>query len=190
MTTMNGQGSTQQRWKALTRSGRDLRLEDFLSFRLSRLNALIQREVTSTYLAQAALSLPEWRVLAGLNQYSPLETRALTQLNTMDKAAISRSVDSLIDKGLVTRKADPGHAQRRIVSITAAGRKMVKKIMPVAQGHHAALLLALSPQERTVLDTALSKLTLTLMCIDLKKSGQVRVGKRKVRSSASKNSQP
>lgn len=159
---MEGPASSASRWRAVSAGGAELRLEDFLSFRLSRLSTLIQREVTSKYLASAGLSLPDWRVLAGLAQHGALETPQLRRMNLMDKAAISRAVDSLIAQGYAERHADPTHAQRRIVSITPAGRRIVRKIMPVAQREHAALLRLLSVEERSMLDAALGKLTSAL----------------------------
>ena len=145
-------------WLQLAAGGRSLKLEDFLSFRLSRLSTLVQREVTSKYLETQGLSLPDWRVLASLAQYGSLETRELAQRILMDKAAISRALDSLVFQGLASRTPDPHHAQRRIVSITKEGARMVRRIMPKAQRAHASLLLQLSSLERRVLDQSITKL--------------------------------
>ena len=149
-------------WLQVAADGRSLKLEDFLSFRLSRLSTLVQREVTSKYLETEGLSLPDWRVLASLAQHGRLETRELAQRILMDKAAISRALDSLVLQGLASRTPDPHHAQRRIVSITKEGGRMVRRIMPKAQRAHASLLLHLSSRERRVLDQAITKLAQAL----------------------------
>lgn len=151
------------RWRALTPDGADLRFQDFLTYKVGRLHSLISREVTPSYLGASGLTLPEWRLLARLGTYSSLEMRQLTRINLMDKAAISRATDGLVDKGLVGRHVDPVHATRRIIAVTPAGRRLLRKIMPAAQREQAALLGALTVDERVMLDTVLAKLTDALL---------------------------
>lgn len=150
-------------WCSVSPSGEELRFEDFLTYRLGRLGTLTHREVTLRYLSVSDLSLPEWRLLARLSAYSSLEMRALTRINLMDKAAISRAVDALLHKGYVERHVDPAHAKRRIVAVTPAGRRVVRKVLPAAQREQAALLRVLSVEERQGLDVALTKLTQALL---------------------------
>jgi len=157
------QGRESPPWQEVSPSGAELRFEDFLTYKLGRLYSLIQREVTSRYLDPSGLTHPEWRVLARLSGYPSLEMRELTRINLMDKAAISRAVDSLIDKGLVERHVDPAHAKRRIIAVTSAGRRMLRKVFPAAQKEQAALLRMLSADERQVLDRVLMRLTDNLL---------------------------
>lgn len=150
-------------WREISPTGAELRFEDFLSFKLGRLYSLIQREVTSRYLEPSGLTHPEWRLLARLSAFPALEMRELTRINLMDKAAISRAVDSMIEKGYVDRRVDPMHAKRRIIAVTASGRRLLRKVFPAAQKEQAALLRLLSIEERQVLDRVLVRLTDTLL---------------------------
>jgi DNA-binding MarR family transcriptional regulator len=156
-------GAAPPRWRNVSETGDNLRYEDFLSFRLGRLTTLIQRECTAAYLEPSGLSLPEWRVLARLAGRSSLEMRELTRISLMDKAAISRSIDGLIEKGYAERHTDPTHAKRRIVAITPAGRRVMRKVLPLAHKEQAALLRLLSPEERELLGHVIAKLTTALL---------------------------
>lgn len=158
-----GEGHAPPQWRSVSESGDNLRYEDFLSFRLGRLTTLVQRECSARYLEPSGLSLPEWRVLARLASRSSLEMRELTRISLMDKAAISRSVDTLIEKGYAERYTDPAHAKRRIVAITPAGRRVMKKVLPIAHKEQAALLRLLSPEERELLGRVITKLTAALL---------------------------
>lgn len=157
-------GTDLPQWRRIADSGEDLRYSDFRSFRLGRLSTLIQHEVAVRYLELTGLSQPEWRVMARLAQHSAFEMRNLTRVSFMDKAAISRTVDRLIDKGLAQRVVDPAHhARRRIVAATPAGRCLMAKALPVAHREHAALLRELTADERERLGQLLHKLTSALM---------------------------
>jgi DNA-binding MarR family transcriptional regulator len=87
----------------------------------------------------------------------------LTRISLMDKAAISRSVESLLVKGLAVRHTHPVNAKRRIVSLTPAGRRLVRKLMPQALREQARLLRLLDTEERVLLDRALARLTHALL---------------------------
>ena len=156
-------GLDRPRWRHVSVTGDNLRYEDFLSFRVGRLNTLIHREVTLRYLEPAGLAHPEWRVLARLASRSSLEMRELTRVSLMDKAAISRAVDSLLAKGYAERHADPANAKRRIVAITPAGRRVMRKVLPQAHQAQAALLRVLSEDERVMLEVVMAKLTNALL---------------------------
>ena len=156
-------GTDLPQWRRIAATGEDLRYSDFLSFRLGRLAVLIQREVAVSYLELAGLSQPEWRVMARLAQHGAFEMRNLTRVCFMDKAAISRTVDRLIDKGLAERVVDPAHARRRIVAATPAGHRLMAKALPVAHREQAALLRELTADEREQFGHLLHKLTSALM---------------------------
>ncbi len=150
-------------WRDVAESGEGLGFDDFLSFRLGRLNTLVQREMTRKYLDPFGLTHPEWRVLMRLARHDSVEMRQLARMSLMDKAAISRSIDILIAKGLAERHTDPTHAKRRIVAVTPAGRRTMRKVLPLALREQAVLLRLLGTEERVVLDKVLTRLTGALL---------------------------
>jgi DNA-binding MarR family transcriptional regulator len=150
-------------WRDISESGVGLSYEDFLSFRLGRLNTLVQREVTQKYLDPHGLTHPEWRVLARLARLGSVEMSELTRISLMDKGGISRSIQALLRKGLAERHTHPANAKRRIVAITPSGRRTMKRVLPHALREQATLLRMLTQAERTMLDSVLSRLTSLLL---------------------------
>jgi DNA-binding MarR family transcriptional regulator len=60
--------------------------------------------------------------------------------------------------GLVSQKRDARDARRSIVELTEAGRALVAELLPDSRAREAALLGALTPDERATFDRLLSKL--------------------------------
>ena len=120
-------------WADLEWAADHLPLEEFLSFRLTRLASGVQAELSRHYGENYELSVPEWRTLAALARYGPINFGQLLALSTYDKSLISRAVTGLKNKRLASSTIDPEHGRRVIVNITAAGRAVFGKILPQAR---------------------------------------------------------
>jgi DNA-binding MarR family transcriptional regulator len=133
-------------------------LESLPSFRLVRLVSAIQKKVSRLYLEPHGLTNPDWRVLGFVHRYGPVKSSLLTERTSLDKAQVSRTVKKLAAQKLVRVAADPRHARRTVLDLTAAGRRLYDRILPEAAQAQHALMLVLDPEERTLLDRALAKL--------------------------------
>jgi DNA-binding MarR family transcriptional regulator len=150
--------------------GVNLKVNEFLTFHLLRLSSIAKASVARVYLDPAGLSVPEWRLLASVANYSPLPFSDITAMTTMDKGQVSRTLRSAQAKGLVETELVPadrrGQAEggvaasisRVIVSITPAGRELYDKVMPIAQSYQAGLINLMSVDERRVLLDVLQKI--------------------------------
>lgn len=145
-------------WVDLEWAAAHLPIEEFLSFRLTRLASGVQAGLSRNYAENYELTVPEWRTLAALARYGPINFGQLLTLSTYDKSLISRAVTSLKNKRLASSTTDPEHGKRMIVNITAAGRTVYTKILPQARARQVALLSHFSPKERASLHKALKKL--------------------------------
>jgi DNA-binding MarR family transcriptional regulator len=145
-------------WVDLEWAAAQLPLEEFLSFRLTRLASGVQAGLSRYYAENYELTVPEWRTLAALARYAPINFGQLLALSTFDKSLISRAVTSLRNKRLASSRADPEHGKRVIVNITKAGRAIYAKILPQARARQVALLSHFSPKERANLYQVLKKL--------------------------------
>lgn len=145
-----------------------LALEDFLTFRLGALSNALQTQVTRHYIAPASpVGLTEWRLMGQIQRHGELHASALSRLSLMDKAQISRALQPLIDQGWVLRRADPAHARRHLLQLSAAGQAVFDEVLARARPYQAALLNALTAQERTALDGILDKLGRASQALDL-----------------------
>lgn len=153
-------------WAPLSRNGANLNVEDFLTFRLTRLTNSLRNNLTKRYLEEFELSLPEWRLLALVTRFSPLRFSELTQRSHMDKGQVSRTLRVMTDRGLTKTRIIAQRGSRSAealaapvsVAVTAKGTKLYKSIMPVAQRRQTQLLELMSPAERLALFATLEKL--------------------------------
>jgi DNA-binding MarR family transcriptional regulator len=136
-----------------------LDLQSYFPYRLARLAEQVSLAVAEVYGERFALSRQEWRVLAILGARENIATKEIGRLTTLDKMQVSRAVQGLEARGIVTRKHDPDDRRERIVSLTAEGCALYRSIVPFALEREAKLLAVLTPEEISVLDRAMRKLS-------------------------------
>lgn len=129
-----------------------LELEKFLPYRLSVLAQLVSESLHDLYAGPFDLSVTQWRVMAALGRFAPLTASDVGQRIVMDKVAVSRAVASLMKRGLVERATDLDDRRRASLHLTATGRAMHAKIVPIALKYEAELYESLSVEERQTLN--------------------------------------
>jgi DNA-binding MarR family transcriptional regulator len=144
-------------------AGERLGVEDFPTFIVGHLASTLQREITGGYLDAFDLPAPQWRVLAALAAYAPMSLSELVKLSMSDKALVSRTVQTLVERGLAQVDADPDHGKKIVCRITAKGRALYQRVLPKAREAQARVLALLEPQERAVLHATLVKLRKALI---------------------------
>lgn len=82
----------------------------------------------------------------------------LARFTDLDISSISRMLDRLENKGLVTRSRTGKDRRQVIVKITARGRALVKKAVPVAARVAADAWRNVSEQERQTVRNIVSKI--------------------------------
>ena len=151
-------------WLSIARNGANLNVEDFLTFRITRLSNALRTNLTKRYLEEFNLSLPEWRLLALIARFAPLRFSEVTSRSSMDKGQVSRTLRVMEKRGLTKLKVIRGSravealAAPVMVSITAKGRALYRAVLPVARRRQAELILMLSDKERVALYAILEKL--------------------------------
>ena len=76
-------------------------LNEFLPYRLSLLTNTISAGIARNYRDQHEINVIEWRVLAVLGRYPGLTAKEIGERTAMDKVAISRAVNSLVERELL-----------------------------------------------------------------------------------------
>jgi DNA-binding MarR family transcriptional regulator len=139
--------------------GAALDLQHYFPYRLARLAEQVSLSVAEVYAVRFSLSRQEWRILAVLGARSELATKEIGRLTTLDKMNVSRAMQSLEARGIVRRSRDPDDGRERIVALTAAGRALYRRIVPLALERETTLLGVLTPQEIETLDRVMRKLS-------------------------------
>jgi DNA-binding MarR family transcriptional regulator len=92
---------------------------------------------------------------AGDEKASPSVVAELTGLT---RGAVSKLIDRLLHKGLVTRTESSGDRRYQEVKLTASAIKLVPKLASIADENDARFFSMLSPAERKSLSNTLLKL--------------------------------
>jgi DNA-binding MarR family transcriptional regulator len=135
-----------------------LELEQFLPYRLSVLSNTVSQAIARAYEARFDLSIPEWRVMAIVARYPGISAVDVALRAAMDKVAVSRAVNRLIANGRLERKLDAKDRRRARLVLSATGRAVYRKVVPVARGYERELEQGLTRSERTHLGALLEKL--------------------------------
>lgn len=135
-----------------------LKLDRFMPFRLNRLASAISNHLADVYAVQFDLDVPSWRILATLGERAGLPASLVASSTRMHKTRVSRSVSALKKRALISQKRSDDDGRETLLSLTAKGRQLYEKLVPIALKREAALLAALSPVQRKTLDDALSAL--------------------------------
>ena len=150
--------ATECPWNAEGGLPRDLPLEQYPGTMLLRLAQSIQQDIAASYARSQGLGVGEWRLLARLNAEGPMRLPDLCRALALDKPYASRLLRALGERGLVVVEKDPEHGRRLIVTITAAGRAIARRLLPRMHETQNALISVLDLEERAVLYRAIRKL--------------------------------
>jgi len=128
-----------------------LDLERFLPYRLSVLSNRISADIAQFYQDRFGMSVTEWRVMAVLGRYPGVSAMDVAERTAMDKVAVSRAVNALIERELVSRSFDTADRRRSILTLSEAGLAVYDDIAPLALRLEASLLEQLDDADRATL---------------------------------------
>jgi len=136
----------------------ELRLEDFLPYRLAALSSTVSTTVARAYDKRFGVSIPEWRVIAVLGRFPGLSAVEVAERNLMDKVAVSRAVTKLIKNGRIDREFDDTDKRRSILNLSEDGKKLHDEIAQLALQFERDLLLGFSEEELEILNNIMERL--------------------------------
>ncbi len=146
-------------WTALDEAGTGLSVDSFITTQMSRVGNALRRTITLPYAEKFGLTVAEWRMLSVLAEARRLPFAELVAQSATDKSLVSRALRLLEARGLVELQAQPGAPRKGLVChIMPAGITLYEQAMPIARQRQAAMLLVLTPDERTVMYRVLKKL--------------------------------
>lgn len=133
-------------------------LEAFLPYRLAVLAHTTSRALSHVYTREFGLSIPEWRILANLGRFGPLNAGELAERSSMDKPKVTRALQRLGARGLTQRTIVSSDRRQVRLALTRRGRLLFRQIAALALEWEAEFLAPLAPAERKTLDRVLTKL--------------------------------
>jgi DNA-binding MarR family transcriptional regulator len=139
-------------------AGARLRLQDYLPYRLSVAANAVSRLIARAYERQFGLKNPQWRLLAVLADEGPLTPQTLCGRTIMDKVTVMRAAQGLLRRRLVRRlpNAEDGRSHR--LMMTAAGKRLYERIVPLALAYQQRLLQGIERADIARLERLLRRL--------------------------------
>jgi DNA-binding MarR family transcriptional regulator/acyl carrier protein len=112
--------------------------------------ATLARRVESAGAPAAALP-----PIGRADRSGPLPLSELGTRVSLEKSWVSRAVEAMAARGLVTKEPNPQDARSWLVTLTADGERTVQELNRTLDDHAASLLATLSPRERAAVETSL-----------------------------------
>lgn len=97
------------------------------------------------------------RIRKGIDSVS-----ALADANRTSRSSVSKAVDALVHKGLVSRLTDENDRRHIQLTLTSEGQRLLKEVYDQAEAWLRAKFQSLSPEELTLLLAAMQILQKTL----------------------------
>lgn len=133
------------------------------SYRLQEQVGFVLRKAHQRHVAIFAdrigdLTPPQFAALAKLADVGETSQNQLGSLIAMDAATVKGVIDRLKARGLVALTRHDVDRRRLMVSLTADGRRMVERLVPLAEDITTETLRPLSPKEAATLLRLLSRI--------------------------------
>lgn len=94
-------------------------------------------------LADSGITEQQWRILRVLSEYGPQDATNLAERACLLLPSQTRIVQSMLQKGYVTRSPDAHDRRRQTVAITAKGQRVIDdnldQALAIAESYRAAL---------------------------------------------------
>ena len=108
--------------------------------------------------AASEVTVPEWRVLLSVAGGGHTNAQAIAGRWAMNKMTVSRAIDSLVDRDLVSRSRNPLDKRVHDLGLTPAGRRLYERLIPLANRRYHELTAELSADELRQFKSTLAKL--------------------------------
>lgn len=144
-----------------SRAAGALRLDDYLPYRLSVAANAVSQLIARAYRDRFGLKVPEWRLIAVLADAGPLAPQALCERTVMDKVTVTRAAQGLARRRLIQREPHASDGRSHRLRLTAAGRRLHRRIAPLALHYEACLLSGMNSRAIETLERRLRRLQQT-----------------------------
>lgn len=152
-------------WQPSTDAGRCLTLAAILennplpiAYRLNYLANFYVGPLIKNMEHEFNMTRPEWIVLFCLTRISGLSAQQISDVTGRPKTSISAAVKQLQRKKLLSRTIDANDHRRRVLQITAAGRRLYATILEGFVRREADMVACLSKSERNIFVQLLNKM--------------------------------
>lgn len=132
-------------------------LRAYIPYLVNRLSNRISAD-QNRFLSTLGLSNAALRTLSVLHIYGRLTVNEISVLAVIEQSSASRTVDQMLETGLVTREHGAEDQRRREVALTKDGATLLKKIWPTIARRTDGLLAGISREDLDICANVLSRM--------------------------------
>ena len=112
-----------------------LDLARYFPYLINRVGAVFVTDFTRDALASEDLTIVMWRVLAALSNNGGQRQTDLAAMTSIEVSTLSRVVARLLKRGLITRQRSRADNREVAVTLSARGKVLVQRLIPIARAH-------------------------------------------------------
>ena len=146
-------------------------LDSYLPYLLNRAGARIAAAFSEEVRPLGA-TLQMWRVLAALREGEGRRMGDLSEITSIEVSTLTRLVDGMEKKGLVVRRRAAADARVVTLHSTPAGRRLTRRLLPIAERYEAVALAGFGAGETDALKGALRRLYTNMDALKKPHSGR------------------
>ncbi|MEM9048724.1 MAG: MarR family transcriptional regulator [Pseudomonadota bacterium] len=134
-------------------------IETFLTYRLTRTSWRLSAQASRMLRDAAGLSLTQWRVITLIGPDAERTLSGIARQAGFDKGQLSRCAKGLTAAGLIAARPHPEDQRQSLLHLTAEGRALFDRLLPIMQRRQARLMDCLSPDQRALIFPLLDRLS-------------------------------
>lgn len=134
---------------------------------VNRLSFLTRKTLSQKFDQQnLAVSAEEWAIMLILWAKGEQTPSALAEVTFRDRTTITRLIDQMVKKGMVTRMHDEKDRRRVLIKASEEGEALKGDLVPIAQDMISVTTQGISPQDIETTVKTLSAMTHNLLAAD------------------------
>lgn len=135
----------------------DIGLDQFAPYLINRISARYNADMAEVLRAHD-LTTPKMRALAVLAVHQGLTVNELAVYAVMEQSTMSRTLDAMVEAGLVERRPRKDDGRVRECALTEAGRRAFDEVWPLMRSQETRMFAGLEADERQVFLDILSRI--------------------------------
>jgi DNA-binding MarR family transcriptional regulator len=135
----------------------ELHLDDLLPYLMNRLIARMNQNLADA-LRERGFTFQDWRVLAVLAAHEGANLTELAEASVIPQPSVSRLIANLGRRGYVERRSLQNDSRVVRVFLTAKGRSIYRKMLPLALSEYRAATKGFSAADSEALRCALQRM--------------------------------
>jgi len=117
-----------------------------------------RRAVSADLLARHGLTFAKWVAMISLRRFGDLSMTRLAKLAATDRTTLTRSIDSLINDGLVARQTSSADRRIVVICLTDTGRSLLETIRAEIRPLNRDICANLTTEEQAAMTRYLQKM--------------------------------